>query len=215
MQKKEITIYKLEDALKQICEGAKEKFDATVEVHINLDLDQKKQDQMIRFSLVLPNGTGKSKKVAVMASEKIAGADLELTESDLDKIEKGELKAFRDFDVIITEPKFMPKLAKVARTLGPAGVMPNPKNGTVTENVAKAVEQTKKGKVDIKMEQNAPIIHTIIGKVSFGEKSLEENFKDLLANLKQNKPSKAKPNWIKNVYIGSSMGKSYSIGLEA
>ena len=131
--------YSIKEAVKKLIEAKREKFDATVEMHINLNTDPKKQDQQIRFTTILPAGTGKSKKVAVMASEKVPNADLELTENDIKKIEDGNLKIGRDFDLIVTEPQFMAKLAKAARILGPAGVMPNPKTGTVTDNVEKAV----------------------------------------------------------------------------
>src|SRR3990167_1482041 len=191
-------IMELMEAIKKVKLLSKEKFDATVEIHINLDLDSKKQDQPVRFSLTLPNGTGKTKKVAVLASKKVTGADLELKESDIELIQKGQIKPRIDFDTLVTEPRFMPKLAKVARILGPAGVMPNPKTGTVAEDVNKAVEQIKKGKVEIRTEINAPIIHTIIGKKSFETQALKENFTEVFNSIKQNKPQKAKPDWLKN-----------------
>lgn len=205
------TKHTVKNGIKEIKRVNKTKFDPSVELHVNLDLDIKKQDQQIRFSIVLPHGTGKSKKVAVMASGKIEGADLEIKESDLPKIEKGEIKAGRDFDILVAEPKQMPKLAKVAKILGPAGVMPNPKNGTVAEDVSKAVAQIKKGKIEIRTEPNFPIIHTIIGKLSFEENQLEENLTEILNSLRQNKPSKAKPDFIKSVYLSSTMGPSYQL----
>lgn len=208
---KDTKFYTLEEAVKNIKNSGSEKFDATVELHINLDLDVKKSDQSIRFSTTLPHGTGKTKKVAVLASTKIPNADLQLTEEDLDKIEKGQIKPKVDFDVFVAETRFMPKIAKVAKILGPAGVMPNPKTGTVSDDVQKAVEQIKKGKVEVKTEKELPIIHTIVGKVSFDEKQLIENFKEIIGTLKQNKPAKSKPEWIKNIYIASTMGSSYKI----
>lgn len=209
--KKEEKIYSLEEAIEFVKENCKAKFDSTIELHLNLNLDTKKQDQYIRFTTVLPNGTGKTKKVAVFASAKVKNADLELTESDIERIEKGSLKPKVDFDVLVAEPRFMPKLAKVARILGPAGVMPNPKTGTVSDDVEKAVEQIKKGKIEIKTEQNAPVIHTIIGKKSFETKTLMENFKEVIKSIKQNKPQKAKPDWIKSCYISASMSPSARI----
>lgn len=200
------------EAIKEVKESSKEKFDATVEVHFNLDLDIKK-GQTVRYSVTLPQGTGKTKKVAVLASKKIESADLELTEEDIDNIVKGKLQPKVDFDVIVTEPKFMPKLAKAAKILGPAGLMPNPKTGTVTENIEKAVADIKKGQVEVKTEKEAPLIHTIIGKVSFKEEDLMANFLALLNSLKQNKPQKSKPEWIKNAFLVSSMGKSVEINL--
>src|SRR4030042_1794636 len=151
---------KIDEAIKNIKTNAKEKFDSAIEVHINLDLDLGKQGQTVRYTTTLPNGTGKSKKVAVLASKKIEGADLELTEDSIDDIIKGKIKPKSDFDVIVTEPKYMPKVAKAAKILGPAGAMPNPKTGTVTENVEKAVEQIKKGQIEVKTEKDFPLIHT-------------------------------------------------------
>lgn len=208
-KEKDTKEYSLGEALKKVKAESKSKFDASVELHINLDIDPAKQN--IRFPVSLPHGTGKTKKIAVLSSGKVAGADLELTEEDLSKIEKGKIRPNVDFEVLITEPKFMPVLAKYARTLGPAGVMPNPKNGTVTEDIGKAIEQFKKGKVDVKTEKLAPLIHTLIGKVSFEEKALEENFNEVLSNLKQNKPPKTPPLWIKDIFLTSSMGPSVKV----
>jgi len=205
--------YTFEEALAEIRRGRKTKFDQTLEIHINLDIDPQKQDQMVRFSTTLPHGTGKDKKVAVVSSKKVPSADLELSDSDLIKIEKGELQPGKDFDVIVTEPAQMAKLAKLGKILGPAGAMPNPKTGTVTDDVEKAVQQIKKGKIDIKTEQNSPIIHTILGKMSFDDKKLTENFNELVGALKQNKPQKAKPEFIKSIFVNATMGKSFSIGL--
>ncbi|HOA18727.1 MAG TPA: 50S ribosomal protein L1 [bacterium] len=210
---KENKTYSIEEAIKNIKERKNEKFDGTVEVHINLDLDVSKSDQMIRYSVVLPHGTGKSKKVAVLASTKISNADIQFKEEDLDAIEKGKIKPKIDFDVFVAETKFMPKIAKVAKILGPAGVMPNPKTGTVSDDVEKAVEQIKKGKIEVKTEKELPIIHTIIGKVSFEEKELVDNFNELISSLKQNKPLKSSPDWIKTIFISSTMGPSIRISL--
>ncbi|HAI94955.1 TPA: 50S ribosomal protein L1 [candidate division WWE3 bacterium] len=204
-------IMELMEAIKKAKLLSKEKFDATVEIHINLDLDSKKQDQPVRFSLTLPNGTGKTKKVAVLASKKVTGADLELKESDIELIQKGQIKPRIDFDTLVTEPAFMPKLAKVAKILGPAGVMPNPKTGTVTEDAEKAVSEIKKGRLDVKTEKDLPMIHTIIGKRSFTEKQLSENFMELYKTLKQSKPTKASPEWIKSIFISTSMGQSVKV----
>jgi len=196
------------EAIKKVKMSSKEKFDASVEVHINLDLDSKKMEQPVRFSLTLPHGTGKTKRVAVLASKKIAGADLELKESDIELIQKGQIKPKIDFDTLVTEPAFMPKLAKVAKILGPAGVMPNPKTGTVSDDPEKAVSEIKKGRLDVKTEKDLPMIHTVIGKRSFTEEQLSENFIELYNALKQNKPTKASPEWVKNIFIATSMGQS-------
>ena len=198
----------LMEAIKKVKMSSKEKFDASVEVHINLDLDSKKMEQPVRFSLTLPHGTGKTKRVAVLASKKIAGADLELKESDIELIQKGQIKPKIDFDTLVTEPAFMPKLAKVAKILGPAGVMPNPKTGTVSDDPEKAVSEIKKGRLDVKTEKDLPMIHTVIGKRSFTEEQLSENFIELYSALKQNKPPKAAPEWVKSIFIATSMGQS-------
>lgn len=208
-KEKDLNEYPIEEALKKVKSESKAKFDASVEVHINLDIDPNKQN--IRFSLSLPNGTGKTKKIAVLSSGKVEGADVNLTEEDLPKIEQGKIKPNVDFDILITEPRYMPVLAKYAKILGPAGAMPNPKNGTVTEEISKSISQFKKGKMEIKTEKMAPIIHTIIGKVSFDEKSLADNYNELISALKANKPAKTVPLWIKSVFISSTMGPSVKV----
>ena len=198
------------EAIKKVKESSKEKFDASVEVHINLDIG--KEDN-IRFSTQLPHGTGKELKVAVFTNEKVKGADLTVSEDEVSKLENGKIKPGTDFDILITTPSLMPKIAKVARVLGPAGVMPNPKNGTVAENLENAVASFKKGKIEIRNQPDSPVIHSIIGKVSFSEKNLEENLNEILTSLKQNKPQKVKPEFIQTVFICSSMGPSFSITL--
>lgn len=193
-------------AIKTIKEKSKENFDASVELHINLDLN----NQQVRYTTSLPHGTGKSLKVAVFGTSKVPNADLELQEADLAKIESGQLKVKVDFDILLAEPSMMPKLARVAKILGPAGVMPNPKSGTVAEDLKKAVDLVKKGKIEIKSE-DAGIIHTVIGKVSFDDVKLIENYNEIMNSLSQNKPSKTKPNWIKSVYVCSTMGGSIMV----
>lgn len=219
MQKKHTTIIKekkimgLKDALNEVKVNCKCKFDSTIEAHINLNIDPQKTEQSIRFTTTLPHGTGKTKKVAVMASKKVSNADLELTESDLDKITSGAIKPNVDFDVLVAEPRFMAKLAKVARVLGPAGCMPNPKTGTVTEDVAKAVEQIKKGKVEVRNEVNGKIVHTIVGKRSFDVDNLIANFNEILSTLNQNKPAKVKGDLIRSVFVTSTMSPSVQVDL--
>ncbi len=208
-----MNLYTVETAIKKAQETSKTAFDSTIEIHINLIKDAKAGEQSVRFSTTLPHGTGKTKKVAVLASKKVTNADLELSESDIENIEKGKLRPKVDFEVLVAEPKFMPKLAKVAKILGPAGVMPNPKTGTVTEDVQTAVEQIKKGKVEIKTEKDSPVIHTIIGKKSFSDKQLTENFFEVYNTLKQNKPAKAKAEWIKSIYVCSTMGPSFLVDI--
>jgi len=206
-------LYKIEDAIKFVKETNKAKFDATVELHVNLNIDPQKTDQTIRVSTELPHGTGKLVKVAAFATSEVKGADITLGEKDLLKIEKGEIKPKVDFDVVVAEPSFMPKVARVARILGPAGCMPNPKNGTVSDNLEKVVTQIKKGRVEIRNEPNAPIIHVIIGKTSFDDKQLKENYNTVMTTLRQNKPQKAKPEWIKSAFVTSTMGPSAQVEL--
>jgi len=206
------TIYKkVDQAIEDIKKDVKTKFDSTIELHINFNLDVRKSDQTIRFSTVLPFGTGKTVKVASLSTTNVAEADMNLKEEDLDAIISGKLRPHVDFDFLVTEPSFMPKIAKVARILGPAGIMPNPNNGTVSTDVKKAVEQLKKGKIEIRNEQNFPIVHTIIGKCSFDTESLVQNFNEIVKNLKTNKPVKAKPDWVESIYLSPTMGGSYQI----
>ncbi len=200
------------EAIDYVKKADKARFDSSIEVHIDCALDKDKQET-VRFNLTLPHGTGKTKKIAVMASGRVSGADVELMESDIEKLNNGGLKPKSDFDVLIVEPSFMPKLAKVAKVLGPAGMMPSPKNGTVTEDVEKAVEQFKKGRLEVRTEANGSVIHTIIGKKSFTTKALEENFLELISAIKLNKPPKAQDNWIKSVYISATMSPSAKVAL--
>jgi large subunit ribosomal protein L1 len=202
--------FRPEETIKKVKENSKENFDASVEVHINL---KKEKGQNTRFTTTLPEGTGQERKVAVFASEEIPSADLELRESDIEKIKKGELTPNEDFDVLIAEPRFMSKIAKVAPILGPAGLMPNPKSGTVTDNVKETVEKFKSGQVEIRTEPSAPIIHTVIGKVSWKDEKLVNNLTHLLTELKSNRPVGAKMNWIESVYVTSSMGPSFEVEL--
>lgn len=212
-KQKDATLYSIPEAIERMKKYSKEGFDASAELHVKLNTDIKKQDQAIRFSLTLPHGTGKSKTVAVFSSGKVPGADLELKEEDIERIEKGDLKPKIDFDIIVAEPRFMPKLAKVAKILGPLGMMPNPKTGTVSDKPSEAIEEIKKGKIIIKTEKDASVIHTIFGKVSFEKDHLEENLMEILKTLKQNKPSKLKLDLLKNAYICSSMGPSIKLDL--
>ena len=211
--KQDTKIYKIEEAIKKVKAYSKEKFNSTVELHVSINTDPKKQEQNIRFSINLPNGTGKTKKVAVLASNKVPNADIELSEADIDKLASGVLRPKIDFDVIVSESKFMPKLAKAAKVLGPAGVMPNPKTGTVTDDVEKAVALIKKGKVEVKNEKDAAVIHTILGKTNFEDNALVENYNEIMTNLKQNKPSKLKETLIKNAFVKSSMGPSFAVDI--
>lgn len=202
----------IKDAISYVKSKDKAKFDSSIEVHINCLLNKDKQESL-RFSVTLPHGVGKNVKVAVMSSKKVKNASLELSEADIDAILEGRIKPKVDFDILIAEPQYMTKLAKVAKILGPAGAMPNPKNGTVTENVEKALEEFKKGRIEVKTEPHGSSIHTIIGKKSFTDTALEENFLELMSALKSNKPAKAPENWIKSIYLSSTMGPSVLVEL--
>ena len=202
-------VYSLNDALKLATETNPAKFDASVEVHVRLGVDPRQADQNIRTTVVLPNGTGKDVKVAVFAPEadhkaaKEAGANIVGDEEFLKQLDKEIL----DFDVLIATPAYMPKLGKYARLLGPRGLMPNPKAGTVAADVAKAVSEAKAGKVEYRVDKQA-IVHLSIGKVSFGEAKLAENAKAFFDSLAAQKPSSLKGAYVKSVAIATSQGPS-------
>ena len=202
------TLYTKEEAIKLVKETATAKFDSTVEVAIKLNLDTKKADQQLRGSFVLPNGTGKTKKVLVIAkgeaatAAKNAGADYV---GDTDMIEKIQNENWFDFDVIVATPDMMAQLGRIGRVLGPKGLMPNPKTGTVTMNTAKAVEDIKKGMVSYKTDSFGNV-HTIIGKVSFTEEQLLENLTYVYNTIVKVKPSTVKGNYIENISVASTMG---------
>ena len=205
-------IYNLKDALELAIKTSPVKFDASVEVHARLGVDPRQADQNIRTTLVLPSGNGKEVRVAVFApldvckAAKSAGADIAEDEEFLKRLEKGEI----DFDVLISTPQYMPKLGKYARLLGPKGLMPNPKAGTVTADVEKAVKEAKAGKVEYRVDKQA-IVHLGIGKVSFGVDKLLTNAEAFFSSLKNQKPASLKGSYVKSVYITTSMGPSIQI----
>lgn len=203
----------LDQAIKTVKKNATANFDETIEVHFNFKLDVTKADQILRTTTTLPHGTGKEIKVAVLASKEIKNADMNLTKADINKIDSGDISAGNDFDILITEPKFMGDLAKLGPVLGPIGLMPNPKNGTITDDVEKAVESFKSGKIELRNEPNAPLTHVVIGKASFEDKKLKENFMEIWNTLKSSRPVKAKPDWIKSCFITSTMSDSVEIDI--
>lgn len=207
--------YSLNDAIKLTKEFSKTKFDATIEAHFRLGIDPKKGDQQIRTALSLPHGTGKSVKVAAFVSPekekevRAAGADFVGGEDLIAEIKKTEKT---DFQVAVAEPIMMKNLAQIAKILGTRGLMPSPKNETVTPNVAKAVGELKKGKISFKNDDTGNI-HVAIGKISFDDKKIKENFEALLDTVKKVKPAKSKGVYIKNVSLTSSMGPGIKISL--
>ena len=207
------TLYTAEEAIKLVKETATTKFDSTVEVAFNLNLDTKKADQQLRGSMVLPNGTGKTKKVLVIAkgeaaeAAKAAGADYV---GDTDMIDKIQNENWFDYDVIVAAPDMMAQLGKIGRVLGPKGLMPNPKTGTVTMDTKKAVTDIKKGMVEYKTDSYGNV-HTVIGKVSFDEKMLLENLNYVVSTIVKAKPSVVKGKYITNISISSTMGPGIKI----
>lgn len=209
--------YTAEEAVKLVKEASSAKFDETVEVAMNMNLDTRKADQQLRGAVVLPNGTGKSQTVLVLAkgdqakAAKEAGADFV---GDADMIEKIEKENWFEYDVIIATPEMMPMLGKIGKLLGPKGLMPNPKTGTVTMDVKKAVEDTKKGKVEYRTDSFGNI-HGIIGKASFDETKLVENLNAFVSTILKLKPASVKGNYVKNISISSTMGPGIKIDLNS
>lgn len=206
------TLYSLEDALKLAAETSPSKFDASVEVHVRLGVDPRQADQNIRTTVSLPNGTGKTIRVAVFAPEaehdaaKKAGADIVGDEEFLKQLDKEEL----NFDILVATPQYMPKLGKYARLLGPRGLMPNPKSGTVATDVAKAVTEAKAGKVEYRVDKQA-IVHLAIGKVSFGAEKLTQNARAFFDSLQAQKPTSLKGAYVKTISVSSTMGPGIKV----
>ena len=204
--------YSLKDAIELTIKTSPVKFDATLEVHARLGVDPRKADQNIRTTLVLPHGNGKAVRVAVFApadvckAAKAAGADIAEDEEFLKQLEKG----ITNFDVLISTPQYMPKLGKFARVLGPKCLMPNPKAGTVTMDVEKAVKESKAGKVEYRVDKQA-IVHIGVGKVSFGVDKLLENANAFFDSLKSQKPNSLKGSYVKSVFITTTMGPSIQL----
>ncbi|MDO4753029.1 MAG: 50S ribosomal protein L1 [Candidatus Saccharibacteria bacterium] len=205
-------VYTLKDAVELAIKTNPTKFDASMEAHVRLGVDPRQADQNIRATLVLPNGNGKTIRVAVFApldvakTAKAAGADIAEDEEFLKKLDKGII----DFDVLISTPQYMPKLGKYARLLGPKGLMPNPKAGTVTMDVEKAVKEAKAGKVEYRVDKQS-IVHIGLGKCSFGAEKLLQNAEAFFDSLKSQRPASIKGTYVKSVYITTTMGPSIQI----
>lgn len=206
-------LYELETAMNLLREASTAKFDQTVEVAFKLNLDPTKADQQLRGALVLPNGTGKTQRVLVFAegeaaaAAEAAGADFVGSDDLVQKIQK---ENWFDFDVVVATPQMMPKIGRIGQVLGPKGLMPNPKTGTVTPDVTKAISEIKAGKVTYRIDKFGNI-HGIIGKMSFSNENLLENFRAMHAELTRIKPSTAKGVYMQNVAISSTMGPGIKI----
>lgn len=205
--------YEVGEAVKIVLDTAKAKFDETVELHVRLGVDPRQADQQVRGVLVLPNGTGKTKRVLVVAkgdkadAATAAGADYVGAEEMIQRIQKDN---WFDFDVMITTPDMMGVVGRIGRVLGPKGLMPNPKSGTVTMDVAKAVQEVKAGKVEYRLDKTA-IIHCPIGKKSFGSEKLTENFNALMDAIVKAKPATSKGQYIKSVTLTATMGPGVKV----
>ncbi len=206
-------LYSKEEAVKLVKETSYADFDASVEVAMHLNLDTKKADQQLRGAVVLPKGTGKTKKVLVIAkgdaakAAKEAGADYV---GETEMIEKIQKENWFDFDTLIATPDMMPALGKIGRILGPKGLMPNPKTGTVTMDTKKAVEEVKKGRVEYRTDSFGNV-HVLIGKVSFSEEDLLANLKTFVTLIVKSKPSVVKGTYVKNISLSSTMGPGIKV----
>lgn len=206
-------LYSVEDAIKLVKETSTAKFDESVELVLRLNLDTKKADQQLRSATVLPNGIGKTKTVLVLArgeqakAAKEAGADFV---GDMDMIEKIEKENWFGFDTMIATPDMMPALGKIGRVLGPKGLMPNPKTGTVTMDTKKAVEEVKKGRVEYRTDSYGNV-HALVGKASFDEKKLIENIDAFVSLMLKSKPSTVKGKYVKNISVSTTMGPGIKI----
>ncbi len=204
--------YTLTEAMKLVKEITTTNFDASVDLDIRLGVDPRKANQLVRGSITLPHGTGKTKKVLVLCTPdkedeaKAAGADYVGLDEYIQKIKGG----WTDVDVVITMPSVMPKVGALGRILGPRGLMPNPKTGTVTMNIANAVNEVKAGKIDFKVDKHG-IIHSAVGKVSFSTEKLAENASELLKTILKMKPAAAKGTYMKSAYVSSTMSMGVKI----
>lgn len=210
-------LYSLEEAVKLVKETSVSTFDGTVEIAVRLNLDTKKNDQQLRGAIVLPHGTGKTKKVLVLAKGDAAKAATDAGADyvgDVDMITKIEKENWFDFDVVIATPEMMPMLGKLGKVLGPKGLMPNPKTGTVTMDTKKAVEDVKKGRVEYRTDSYANV-HALVGKVSFDDEKLVDNVKAFMDVIIKSKPQAAKGIYLKGVSLASTMGPGIKVDLSS
>ena len=210
-------LYTKEDAVALLKKTATTKFDSSVEIAMRLNLDTKKAGEQLRGALVLPNGTGKTKKVLVIAKGDAAKAALDAGADyvgDMDMLEKIEKENWFDFDVMIATPDMMPALGKIGKILGPKGLMPNPKTGTVTLDTKKAVTEVKKGRVEYRTDSYGNV-HALVGKVSFSEKQLVENIDAFVSLMLKSKPSTVKGKYVKNISVSTTMGPGIKIDINS
>ena len=207
------TLYSATDAVKLVKETNVTKFDSTIDIAIKLNVDPKKADQMLRGSLVLPNGSGKSKKILVLAKGEQAKVAKDLGADyvgDKDLIDKIKTENWFDFDIIVATPEMMPEVGKIGNILGPRGLMPNPKTGTVTAKVENVINDIKKGMVEYRADSYGNI-HAVIGKASFDEKALEENLRYVVSTISKTKPTSVKGTFIQGISISSTMGPGIKV----
>ena len=205
--------YPIKDAVKLAKETSVTKFDSTIDVALKLNIDTKKADQMLRGSLVLPNGSGKSKKILVLAKGEQANIAKELGADyvgDKDLIDKIKAENWFDFDIVVATPEMMPEVGKIGNILGPRGLMPNPKTGTVTAKVENVINDIKKGMVEYRADSYGNI-HAVIGKASFDEKALEENLRYVVSTISKTKPTSVKGTFIQGISISSTMGPGIKV----
>ena len=206
-------LYESKDAFELVCKTASAKFDETVELHVRLGVDSRHADQQVRGAIVLPHGTGKTRRVLVFAkgdkadAARAAGADYV---GDMDMVEKIQKENWFEFDVVVASPDMMGTVGRLGKLLGPKGLMPSPKAGTVTPDVAKAVQEVKAGKIEYRLDKTN-IIHCPIGKVSFGAEKLNDNFNTLMGAIVKAKPSAAKGQYIKSCVTASTMGPGVKV----
>ena len=211
---KNIVFSNLDEAIQVLKETATAKFDETVELHANLNIDPKYADQQLRTTVTLPHGVGKSIKIAVLTNEnniseaQTAGADIVGTDDLIEQISQGQI----DFDLLIATPDMMPKLAKLGRVLGPKGLMPSPKSGTVSTTLTETLADFKKGKFEYKADKTG-IVHVTIGKTNFTTNQLVENLQSLYKSIEQNRPTGVKGKYFKSLYICTTMGSSIQLDL--
>ena len=206
-------LYDPKEGLELICKTASAKFDETVELHVKLGVDSRHADQQVRGAIVLPNGTGKTARVLVFAKDDKAAAAREAGADfvgDMDMVEKIQKENWFDFDVVVASPDMMGLVGRLGKVLGPKGLMPSPKAGTVTPDVAKAVKEVKAGKVEYRLDKTN-IIHCPIGKVSFGAEKIEDNFNALMTAVLKAKPAAAKGQYVRSCVVAATMGPGVKV----